>query len=246
MSDFETQNIQDFGRIGISVWSSQNSATAQWRGAAGLALISGYVDSYTLLKFGVFASFMSGNTTTGGSQAGQAKFAGAGHSLLPIPFFLLGIFVGTLVGQADQRRQLHRLLALVAALLAIGTAAAYWAWPGWLSILILSTAMGVLNTSITHVGGQTVSLGFVTGDLNSLAQHAALGIKGAPLPQAQGSWDTRWARATVLATVWTAFLGGAILGTALVSRLAAWTLLVPCVMLLAFPLLGRAAQPPRD
>ena len=228
------------------MWSPQNPARAQWRGAASLALISGYVDSYTLLKFGVFASFMSGNTTTGGSLAGQSKIAAAGHSLLPIPFFLFGIFVGTLVGQVDQPRQLHRLFALVAALLAIGTAAAYWAWPGWLSIMILSTAMGILNTSITHVGGQTVSLGFVTGDLNNLAQHAALGIKRAPLPDSQGAWDTRWARATVLASIWTAFLGGAILGTALVSRLAAWTLLVPCVMLLAFPLLGRAAQPPGD
>jgi uncharacterized membrane protein YoaK (UPF0700 family) len=112
--------------------------------------------------------------------------------------------------------------------------------------MILSTAMGILNTSITHVGGQTVSLGFVTGDLNSLAQHLALGIKGAALPQAQGSWDTRWVRAAVLVSIWTAFLGGAILGTALVYRLAAWTLLVPCVMLLAFALLGRAAQSPRD
>jgi uncharacterized membrane protein YoaK (UPF0700 family) len=228
------------------VWSPQNSAMAQWRGAAGLALISGYVDSYTLLKFGVFASFMSGNTTTGGSLAGQAKLVAAGHSLLPIPFFLLGIFVGTLMGQADQRHTLHRLFEMVAALLAVGTAAAYWAWPSWLSIMILSSAMGILNTSITHVGGQTVSLGFVTGDLNSLAQHAALGIKRAPLPQTQGPWDTRWARATVLASVWTAFLGGAILGTALVSRLAAWTLLVPSVMLLAFPLLGQATQPPGD
>jgi uncharacterized membrane protein YoaK (UPF0700 family) len=228
------------------VWSSQNPARAQWRGAASLALISGYVDSYTLLKFGVFASFMSGNTTTGGSLTGQSKLAAAGHSLLPIPFFLLGIFVGTLVGQADQRLRLHRLFAMVAALLAIGTAAAYWAWPGWLSIMILSSAMGILNTSITHVGGQTVSLGFVTGDLNNLAQHAALGIKRTPLPEAQGSWDTRWARAIVLAGIWTAFLGGAILGTALVPRLAAWTLLVPCVMLLAFPLLDRATQPLRD
>ena len=228
------------------MWSSQNPARAQWRGAASLALISGYVDSYTLLKFGVFASFMSGNTTTGGSLTGQSKLAAAGHSLLPIPFFLLGIFVGTLVGQADQRLRLHRLFAMVAALLAIGTAAAYWAWPGWLSIMILSSAMGILNTSITHVGGQTVSLGFVTGDLNNLAQHAALGIKRTPLPEAQGSWDTRWARAIVLAGIWTAFLGGAILGTALVPRLAAWTLLVPCVMLLAFPLLDRATQPLRD
>jgi uncharacterized membrane protein YoaK (UPF0700 family) len=112
--------------------------------------------------------------------------------------------------------------------------------------MILSAAMGVLNTSITHVGGQTVSLGFVTGDLNNLAQHVALGIKGAPLPEAQGSWDTRWARATLLASIWTAFLGGAILGSAFASRLAAWTLLVPSVILLAVALLDRAARRARD
>ena len=226
--------------------TSQEAVSTEWRRAGTLALTSGYVDSYTLLKFGVFASFMSGNTTAGGSQAGQAKLAAAGHSFLPIPFFLLGIFVGTLVVQGDQRHQSHRLFALVGALLTVGTAAAYWTWPGWLSIMILSTAMGILNTSITHVGGQTLSLGFVTGDLNSLAQHVALGIKRAPLPQAQGPWDTRWARATLLASIWTAFLGGAILGSALVSRLATWTLLVPSVMLLALPLLERTTQPTRS
>ncbi len=224
----------------------QTAVSTAWRRAGALALISGYVDSYTLLKFGVFASFMSGNTTAGGSQAGQAKLVAAGHSFLPIPFFLLGIFVGTLLVQADEHHQLHRLLTLVAALLAAGTCAGYCAWPGWLSIMILSAAMGILNTSITHVGGQTVSLGFVTGDLNNLAQHVALGIKGAPLPEAQGSWDTRWARAALLASIWTAFLGGAILGSALSSRLAAWTLLVPSVMLLALALLDRATRPARD
>jgi uncharacterized membrane protein YoaK (UPF0700 family) len=98
--------------------------SSQWRRAGALALISGYVDSYTLLKFGVFASFMSGNTTTGGSLAGQAKLAAAGHSLLPIPFFLLGIFLGTLIVEADQRHELHRLFALVAGMLTVGTAAA--------------------------------------------------------------------------------------------------------------------------
>jgi uncharacterized membrane protein YoaK (UPF0700 family) len=243
VSDSENQNIQDFGRIGISVWSLPKSASAQWQRAAGLAMISGYVDSYTLLKFGVFASFMSGNTTVGGSQTGQAKFVVAGHSFLPIPFFLLGIVVGTLLVQADQRDQVRRLLALVAAMLAVGVAAACWAWPSWLSIMILSSAMGILNTSVTHVGGQTVSLGFVTGDLNNLAQHVALGIERAPLPQAQGAWDTRWVRAILLASIWTAFLGGAILGSALVFRLAAWTLLVPSATLLAFTLLDRPTPP---
>jgi uncharacterized membrane protein YoaK (UPF0700 family) len=241
MSDAENQKFRDLLRTSPSLPSSERSARTQWRRAAGLALISGYVDSYTLLNFGVFASFMSGNTTSGGLEAGQGKLLAAGHSLLPIPFFVLGIIVGALLARADQRHQLHRLPASVAAMLTGAIAAAYLAWPGWLSIMILSSAMGILNMSITHVGGQTVSLGFVTGDLNSLAQHLAMGIKRAPVPQAEGSWDTHWRRIAVLSTIWTAFLSGALLGTALASRLVVWTLLPPSLMLLVLPVLERAA-----
>jgi Protein of unknown function (DUF1275) len=106
------------------------------------------VDSYALLNFGVFASFMSGNTTSGGVQARRVKLGQAGHSLLPVPFFVLGILVGTLLVKADQRHQLHRLSGFVATMLTVATAAAYLAWPGWLSIMILSTAMGILNTLV--------------------------------------------------------------------------------------------------
>ena len=241
MSATENQQIRDVSRFGIRVSSLQESARVQaWR-AAGRALISGYVDSYSLLNFRVYASFMSGNTTSAGLQAGHAKLAAAAHSLLPIPFFVLGIFMGTLLVQANPHHELPRHSLLVAALLTVGIAATYFAWPGWLSIMILSTAMGILNTSITHVGGQAVSLGFVTGDLNNLAQRLAMGIKRAPVPQTQGAWDNHWWRAALLAGIWTAFFMGAVLGAALASRLAVWALLLPALMLLVFGLLERAA-----
>jgi uncharacterized membrane protein YoaK (UPF0700 family) len=191
------------------------------------------VDSYALLTFGVYASFMTGNTTSGAVHAGQANLAAAGHSLLPIPFFVLGVFAGALLIQADRHRALSRLFALVAAMLTVGVAAAYFGCPGWLSIIILSSAMGMMNMSITRVGGQAVSLGFMSGDLNNLAQHLAMGINRAPVTQAQGSWDTHWRRAALLARLWTGFLIGALLGAALAPRLAAWTLLLPALMLLA-------------
>ena len=241
MSATENQQIRDVSRFGIRVSSLQESARVQaWR-AAGRALISGYVDSYSLLNFRVYTSFMSGNTTSAGLQAGHAKLAAAAHSLLPIPFFVLGIFMGTLLVQANPHHELPRHSLLVAALLTVGIAATYFAWPGWLSIMILSTAMGILNTSITHVGGQAVSLGFVTGDLNNLAQRLAMGIKRAPVPQTQGAWDNHWWRAALLAGIWTAFFMGAVLGAALASRLAVWALLLPALMLLVFGLLERAA-----
>src|SRR5664279_2105137 len=71
--------------------------------ALARVLISGYVDAYALLNFGVFASFMTGNTTTGGVHVGQGNLAAAGHSLLPIPFFLFGILAGTLLVHADRK-----------------------------------------------------------------------------------------------------------------------------------------------
>jgi uncharacterized membrane protein YoaK (UPF0700 family) len=217
--------------------STQKSVSTEWRIAGALALISGYVDSYALLNFGVFASFMSGNTTTGGTQAGHAKVAAAGHDLLPIPFFVFGVFFGTLIPRSDRVRPLFQRSVLVAALLSMGALAGYWRWPEWSGIVLLSIAMGILNTTVTHVGQQNVSLGFVTGDLNSFGQHLALGIKRTPLPDAQVPSDTHWWRAAVLATVWSAFLFGAVLGSAVATHLAMWTLLLPAALLLVLALL---------
>lgn len=231
--------MRDVSRVGNPVLSLQKPPMAQaWR-AAGRALIAGYVDSYTLLNFGVYASFMSGNTTSGGLHVGRASVAAASHSLLPIPFFVLGTFVGSLVIHADRRPETARLSASVAAMLSIGIVAAYFSWPGWVSILVLSTAMGIMNTSITQVGGQSVSVGFVTGDLNNLGQHLALGAKRAPVQHTRGPWDTHWMRAALLAGIWTAFFIGAVLGAALAARITIWTLLLPTLTLVVFALLDR-------
>jgi uncharacterized membrane protein YoaK (UPF0700 family) len=242
MSVTEKPQFTDVSRMGIPVSSRQRAARVQgWR-AAGRALISGYVDSFTLLNFGVYASFMSGNTTSAGLHAGYAKFALAGHSLLPIPFFVLGIFIGTLLALAKLNHGSTPHSFLVAALLMVDIAALYFGGPGWLSITVLSTAMGIMNTSITHVGGQAVNLGFVTGDLNNFAQRLAMGIRRDPLPLRQGSWDNHWWRAALLAGIWTAFLIGAALGAALASRFTIWALLLPVVALLVFGVLEPAAN----
>lgn len=220
---------------------SQDSVRAQGRLAAVLAVTAGYVDCYGFLNYKVYASFMSGNTTQTGLQAGQAKLAQAGHNLLPIPLFVVGVFVGTFLVHSSLRHQLRWLFGLVATLLVVGIAAVYLGpLPGWFSIIILSLAMGIMNTTVTRVGEQSVSLGYVTGSLNNLAQHLALAVKRAPVPHAQGSWDTHGRRAALLASVWTAFLIGALLAGAATPRFAAWTLLLPTLMLLALAAFNRA------
>ena len=233
-----TYGRQSHGYPGVVITKHRKDAG---RRAAGRALISGYVDSYTLLNFGGYASFMSGNTTTAGLHAGLAKLALAGHSLLPIPFFVLGIFIGRLLVLANPNQGFPQHSFLVAALLMFCVAAIYFGWPRWLSIIVLSAAMGIMNISITHVGGQAVNLGFKTGDLSNVAQRLAMGIRGDPVPQMQGDWDNHWCRAALLAGIWVAFLVGAVLGAALASRFTISALLVSLLMLLVFGLLERPA-----
>jgi uncharacterized membrane protein YoaK (UPF0700 family) len=221
---------------------SSNNAVMKAPRALARVMISGYVDAYALLNFGVYASFMTGNTTSGGVHAGQGNLSAAFHSLLPIPCFLLGILAGTLLVHADRNRALRRISVLVAVLLALGVVLAYLVWPGWLGIVILSGAMGLLNTSVTQIGGQPVSLGFMTGDLNNLAQHVAKGILRSPVPDAQSKHDTHWRRAALLASLWAFFLAGAILGAALASRVAIWTLLLPAGLLVLLARVEAAAE----
>ena len=203
-----------------------------WR-VAVLATIAGYIDSYAFLNYNIYASFMSGNTTQTGLEAGQAKFGVAGLDLLPIPLFVGGIFAGTFVVHSNILHRVAWLFALVAALLAIAmTAIAPGPLPGWFGIIALSFAMGIMNTTATRVGGQPVSLGYVTGCLNNLAQHLTMALTSAGAG-AQGSWDTHGRRAALLGGIWSAFLIGAALAGAATPRFASWTLLPPIFILLA-------------
>ena len=196
--------------------------------AVMLALTSGYVDAYAYLNYKIYVSFMSGNTTQTGLQAGQSDLAKAWHALLPILAFVLGVFAATLLLHSGLRAPRRWLLASVAGLLGASLGGA----PQWLEIVLLGAAMGALNTTISRVGAQSVGLGYVTGTLNNLAQHLALALKRLPVPQSKGAWDTHGRRAALLGSVWAGFLIGALLGGALTPRLAAWTL-VPSMLLLA-------------
>jgi uncharacterized membrane protein YoaK (UPF0700 family) len=227
------------------VTASEKTARAQGGLATLLALIAGYVDACSLLHYRVFASFMSGNTTQTGLRAGQGRLAEAGLHLLPIPLFVIGIFVGTFLLHPGLRQPLRRLGGLVAALLAASFAAASRSpLLGWLSIILLSLAMGVMNTMMTHAGGQSVSLSFATGDLNNLGRHLALAARRVPVSDSQGAWDTHGWCAALLAGVWTSFLLGALLAGAAIGRFGNWILLPPILVLLALAACDRPGVSP--
>jgi uncharacterized membrane protein YoaK (UPF0700 family) len=204
--------------------SSPNAESRQGLLAGLLALIAGYVDAYTFVSYQVYGSFMSGNTTQTGLQAGEGRLAEAGYNLLPIPLFVLGVFAGTLLVHSAQGRQLRWLFGLVAGLLA------------------LSLAMGIMNTAVTSVGEQSVSPGYVSGTLNHLAQHLALAARGVPLRYKLGPRDSHGRRAALLAAVWASFLAGALLAGVLTSELAVWSLSLPIAILLLLGAVGGTAS----
>jgi uncharacterized membrane protein YoaK (UPF0700 family) len=224
---------QSLGDPALSGEQSDPQLHEQAALAVLLAFVSGYVDAYVFIHYQTYASFMSGNTTQTGLQLGQAHFATALHDFLPIPPFVIGVFLGTLLLQSLWSRREAWLFLAVAGLLVL---AAIWnaldKQALWQQIVMLSLAMGLMNTSISKVGRQSISLGYVTGTLNNMAQQFALGLKTIYLSKFQSFWNDHLRRASFLGSIWLAFLIGALIATIASSQLAHEALLLPIVILI--------------
>ena len=83
--------------------------------AACLATIAGFVDAYGMITYGVYVSFMSGNTTQTGYQTAEGLFGAAALSGLAILFFVIGAFAGTLLVQSAGRLARRLVFGVVAA-----------------------------------------------------------------------------------------------------------------------------------
>ena len=163
-------------------------------------MIAGFVDAYGMITYGVYVSFMSGNTTQTGYQAAEGAFGPASLSGLAILFFVVGSFAGTLMVEFSGRYARQVLYSVVAAsLAAIIGLTQLGALPGAGAIASISVAMGVMNNALSRVGAQAVSLTFVTGSLSRVGSSLALALRRAPLRDAQGPWDTHLRRALLLA-----------------------------------------------
>ena len=114
--------------------------------SAALAGVAGFVDAYAFLNHESFASFMSGNTTKTGANAGAGMFSAAGKAFLPIPFYFLGAFTGTLMLSSALRRRQASLLAVVGIIIA-GTMVGVLALnaPFWIVVPVLAFSMGMLS-----------------------------------------------------------------------------------------------------
>ena len=208
--------------------------------AFALAMIAGFIDAYGILTYGVFVSFMSGNTTQTGYQTAEGAFGPASLSALAILFFVVGSFAGTLLVETAGRLARRAVFGVVAAALFEVIGLTYFdVLSVGFGIAIVSVAMGIMNAALSRVGAQAVSLTFVTGSLSRVGSSLALALRRAPLPDAQGPWDTHLRRAMLLARLWVGFLAGAFLSGALTPRYGAWVLSAPAAILVVLAVFDR-------
>jgi len=180
--------------------------------AIGLAVLAGFVDALGFLRLGgMFVSFMSGNSTrmavgVAGPGYGSA-FAGA-----LIAAFVGGVMAGTAIGAAARRWRKPAVLALVAVLLALGSAGHELFALASFPTLLMAGAMGAANAVFQRDGEVSVGVTYMTGTLVKLAQHLVRALSGGP----------RWAWVPYL-LLWLGLVAGAVTGA------------------LIFPLLGLSA-----
>ena len=219
---------------------SMNPSSTLTIEAVSLALVAGYVDGYALRVFGIYVSFMSGNTTIAGIESGLGHFLTALIPALAIAGFVAGSFMGNWFVQSEIKHSQRLLFLASAVLIACFVVLNLHAFPrASLSLPILSVAMGMINPAVSRVGSEPVSLTFVTGTLNKIGNHLALAVRRAKMPDKQGTWDTHFYRAALESSLWMGFLVGAILSGA-ASRYFGVVELVPAsVTLLVFAMINR-------
>jgi uncharacterized membrane protein YoaK (UPF0700 family) len=206
--------------------------------AACTTLTAGYLDGYGLLVLGTYVSFMSGNTTMAGVKAGQSAFLAALIPAIAIVCFVAGSASGNLIRHSTLRHASRLVFLLIAVSL---VAVAGIGGPGELKTLdvaLLSFAMGMVNPVLPKIGGESISLTFMTGTLSRIGSHLGLALIGAPVPGAEGPWDTHLHRARMDAELWASFLIGAVLAGVAVSVSRAYALWPAVVMMVLLALVS--------
>ncbi len=155
----------------------QRFTPSQRRFSYAVAALAGFVDITGFLQLdGYFVSFMTGNTTL------LARDLAGGVSRVAVPAlliagFVIGVTMGTILGDRWAARRKPAVTALVAGML-ICAALARLADQTEISLGLLVVAMGALNTVLSGNRANPVGLTYMTGALVRTGQMLADRIAG--------------------------------------------------------------------
>ncbi len=218
--------------------------------AGVLAAIGGFVNSSGFVVIGSFTSHVTGSVGRLGNNLASGDSSAAIFALLLIAFFFLGAFSSSLILESTPgpvaRGYGYALLcegALLAAFMVVaGLAKSTHPHALDAQAAILCTAMGMQNSLITRLSGAVIRTTHLTGVVTDLGIEAArwyrwhrrkLKILPPLLPGRTPAERPPMGRISLLATIFFAFVGGAIAGAILTLHISRWAMVVPSVAVLA-------------
>ncbi|MFD2940334.1 MULTISPECIES: YoaK family protein [Flavobacterium] len=213
---------------------SSKQTRSQEKLAIFLAFIAGFLDAAGFLKWKIYVSFISGNSTQLGIAFSSGKSAIIISSLAIIVCFVFGIYAGTCLSLWRESKIESLPFYIVSGILIVYTIASrYYYINSGLSIPIIVFSTGIMNTIVTSVGNQKINTDFVTGTLNSLARNAAmLSMSNNKVSRKQYKLN-----AIRLFLLWIGFLLGASIVPLALPLLKNWTLAFPSLLLIICALL---------
>ena len=170
--------------------------------AAALSSAAGFVDAVGFIHLGgYFVSFMSGNSTRGGTALAEGNWTG-----FALAFGLVGAFLAGVVSAAILRRWVpahKRMAVLLYVTVALSSAVILFdlGLAGWLAPAIMALAMGAENVIFERDGEVSIGLTYMTGTLVKMGQHIANALTG--------GHKTLWLRYFLL---WISLTAGSIVG----------------------------------
>lgn len=216
-----------------------------------LASVAGFVDAagYIVLH-GIFVAHITGDTNLLGQRLGRGDLAGAVPLVVAVVVFVLAVALVTaaIEGVARRGRRSPTLPALafdaglVAAFMAYGSVRFHHGTiPGhgvdgfYVLLALAACAMGTQAATVTKWGSKTIRTTYVSGMMTRFAQNVvnALAPRRDDAPSylrdqlgLEGRAESARAAVVYLA-LWSAFLGGAVLGAWAELRFALWSLAFP-------------------
>ncbi|QOG20745.1 DUF1275 domain-containing protein [Bradyrhizobium sp. SEMIA] len=180
--------------------------------ASLLSMSGGFLDAFTWLSLGVFASSQTGNVVFLGIHAELGQWHRALHHTLPLAAFVLGAVVAVR-SRAPLRCLAGEIVCLTAAMLLLHRA------PDQIVILVISFGVALQSASFRRVG-----------DLNFLSV-AVTGNMLRAIDQSFGASDRDAARGTAtMLALCLMFLMGAVVGGCVTRWLGAWSLALPIAL----------------
>ena len=147
--------------------------------AAVLSSAAGFVDAVGFIHLGgYFVSFMSGNSTRGGTALAEGNWGGFAIAFGLVAAFLAGVISAAILRRVVPSRKRMAVLLYVTAALTSAVVLFDLGVGGWWAPVMMAVAMGAENVIFERDGEVSIGLTYMTGTLVKMGQHIANALTG--------------------------------------------------------------------